>query len=170
MGHIRAVMARSSSWPVLALLAACGGEDLQLESRIRESVTVEIRAPAAGLAGPCDVRFDERFCREELEGVGSITIRGGDRRTITLDDDFDETCSNVLWLRLIRLDEVGPVADPGTLFELPASAEIEYGAGAAHTVAFPQATIRLDEVGRADAHQAGPPLSCAELGRTPRPR
>lgn len=141
---------------------ACGvGEALEIESRIRESATLEVWAPRVEVEVDCAARFESRFCREQLEPVGRVTIRGGQGRALTLRDDFDETCTNVLWLRLIRLDDVGPVDDPGTLFELPARAEIEYGAGAEHTVAFPVATVRIDEVGEADANQGGPPSECA---------
>lgn len=148
----------------LLCLSACGGEELELRSLIDERVTLEIAAPRAELVGDCGASFEARFCRDQLEPVGTVVIRGGDRRVLALDDDLDRTCGNVLWLRLVRLDDVGPVDDEGTLFELPAEAEIEYGAGALHTVAFPQATVRLDEVGDADARQARPPPACAGDG------
>jgi hypothetical protein len=141
---------------------ACGAEELRLESRIDERATLQLAAPRAGLVGPCDVPFAIRFCRAQFEPVGSVVIRGGDRRTLALEDELDRTCGNILWVRLVRLDDVGPVADEGALFELPASAEIEYGAGALHAVAFPQGTVRLDEVGDADARQARPPRPCPE--------
>ena len=145
-----------------ALAVACGGEELELESRIDEGATLQIAAPEAGLAGACDAPFATRFCREQFVPVGAVTIRGGDRRALALEGDFDRTCGNILWVRLVRLDDVGPVDDQGTLFELPVRAEIEYGAGALHTVAFPQGTVRLDEIGDADARQARPPPPCVD--------
>lgn len=153
--------ARPAVLAACACAAACGGDQLDLESRIDEAVTIEIAAPRTGASGDCDALFATRFCRDQFESVGTVVLRGGDRRSLALDDDPDGACGNVLWLRLVRLDGLGPVADEGTLFELPAEAQIEYGAGARHTVAFPSATVRLDEVGDADARQGGPPEDCA---------
>jgi len=147
---------------------ACGGEALELFSRIDERVTLQLSAPREGLKGPCEAPFEQRFCREEFIGIGAVTLEGRARRALALEGDLDRACAGVLWLRLVGLEDSGPVADAGTTFELPAVAEIEYGAGATHTVAFPGVTVRIDEVGRADAHQSDPPPACAELGRPPR--
>jgi hypothetical protein len=43
---------------------------------------------------------------------------------------------------------------------LPAIVEIEQGAGRFHGVAFPAATVRLDELGSADANQGSAPAAC----------
>lgn len=157
-------------WPWMMLaLAGCAQDEMSLRSLVDEPVGLEVRAPKASLKGGCGERFDARFCAEEYEAIGVLEVSAGEQRLITLPEAVTETqCTNVLWLRLVRFGEVGPLDDPGALFELPVDAEIERGAGALHAVAFPQATVRLDEVGTLDARQARPPASCAALGRSPR--
>jgi hypothetical protein len=150
-------------------VAGCASDELRLENLLEQQIGIEIRAPREDLRGGCDQPFGERFCAEEFEIVGVLDVPGGQEQLLTLSDDVDdEQCTNVLWIRLVFLEEVGPVDDPGTLIQLPAVVEVEQGAGALHTVAFPQATVRIDEIGTADEHQSQPPRTCAELGREPR--
>lgn len=158
--------------PVLLCIAAvtgCADDELRLANLLERQIGIELRAPDESLRGGCDQPFRDRFCAEEYEVVGVIDIDAGREQTLTLSDSVtDEQCTNVLWIRLVFLEEVGPVDDPGTLIQLPADVQVEEGAGALHTVAFPQATVRIDEVGLADGHQAPSPETCAELGRDPR--
>src|SRR5690349_16327446 len=151
------------------LVVGCGQDEMHLSSHIEQTASLEVRAPFSRLRGGCNVAFRERFCREEYEVIGVVDLGPGTDRVLALSDPVnDEQCGNVLWLRLLRLDQVGPVDDPGTTFQLPSDAQIERGAGAYHSVAFPQATVRLDELGNADDNQSGPPPTCAELSRLPR--
>lgn len=152
----------------LAGLAGCGGDELVLLNHTAYSAGVQVYAPELGLRGDCAEELRTRFCVEELVPIGVLDVGPASERTITvLDDDGEGGCSRVLWLRLLFLGEVGPVDDPGTLLALPVEAALEVGAGAIHTVAFPQATVRIDEVGGDDLNQGGPPLTCAELDRSP---
>jgi hypothetical protein len=149
--------------------AACGSDEMKLSNRLDELITIEVRAPKETLTGGCEQSFKTRFCADEYVPIGTLDISPREERTVAISDTIDDQhCTNVLWLRLLRLGSVGPVEDPGTLIQLPTDAEIEQGAGALHSVAFPQATVRIDEVGALDANQAQPPQTCAELGRAPR--
>lgn len=151
------------------IMLGCAKDELHLESKIDDLASIEVRAPKVSLQGGCEAPFRDRFCAEEYEVIGVIDVSAHEDRLLTISDAVDdEHCTNVLWLRLVRLGEVGPVEDPGTLFQLPADAEIELGAGALHSVAFPQATVRIDELGGADTNQAQPPLTCMEAGRVAR--
>jgi hypothetical protein len=153
----------------LILAAGCASDELRLANLLTQKIGIEVRAPKEGLSGGCDQPFRDRFCAEEYQVVGVLDVDPGADRLLTLSDSVDdEHCTNVLWMRLVFLEEVGPVDDPGTLIQLPAEVEVEQGAGALHTVAFPRATVRIDEIGTADEHQAQPPTTCAELGRVPR--
>ncbi len=134
---------------------------MYLISEVDELASIEIRAPNADLRGGCEKSFRERFCAEQYEVIGVIDVSAGEERMLTISDAVsDEQCTNILWLRLVRLGEVGPVEDAGTLFQLPADARIEKGAGALHSVAFPSQTVRIDELGAADEHQSEPPEAC----------
>jgi hypothetical protein len=146
---------------------ACGASDeMRLVNRLELPIRLDVLAPRPDLVGGCDIDFRTRFCAEEYIPVGVIDMAPAEDRFLTLSDEVsDERCTHLLWLRLPWLGEVGPVLDPGTLFQLPTVAEVEAGAGALHSVAFPQATIRLDETGPSDLHQGPPPPSCASLGR-----
>jgi hypothetical protein len=156
-------------WLVAALMCACGRDEMHLVSKIEQRASLEVRAPFERLRGGCEQTFRDRFCAGEYEVIGVIDVSAGEDRVLAISDAVGgDRCTNVLWLRLVRLDEVGPVEDPGTLFQLPSDAEIESGPGALHTVAFPQGTVRLDEVGEADANQARAPLTCEEAQRAPR--
>jgi hypothetical protein len=140
-----------------------------LVNRLEQSISLEVGAPDAALRGGCAMPFGGRFCAEEYDVIGVLDVSAGQDRIITISDPVtDEQCTNLLWLRLVFLEDVGPVDDRGTLIQLPADVEVETGAGALHTVAYPQATVRIDEVGTLDANQARPPPPCAELGREPR--
>lgn len=153
----------------LLLLTACGQDELELANRLDQSVGLELLAPKATLHGGCAEGLQARFCQEEYELIGSLDLTARDARTLgVIGGQDDDQCINQVWIKLVRFGEVGPVDDPGTILELPVSAEIELGAGALHGVAFPAATVRIDEVGGSDTHQARPPLTCAEAGRTPR--
>lgn len=168
-------------WGVLALsamaggLIGCGSEgEMTLVNTLDTSVGLEVRAPLVDLRGGCNESFATRFCAEEYEIIGVLDFAPAETRPIIISDPVsDDQCTNVLWLRLVWLgapDEMplGPAQDPGTLVDLPATIEIEDGHGALHGVAFPGRTVRLDEVGGADLHQARPPQTCAELGRPAR--
>jgi hypothetical protein len=161
----------SCSLLALGCAAGCGAPDeLELSNLLDLPVSIELRAPRANLRGGCQVSFATRFCREEFELLAGLDVPPLETRRLTLSDAVDdERCTNVFWMRVVRLGEVGPVEEPGTQVQLPATVEIERGPGAVHTVAFPQATVRLDEAGLEDANQAGPPSTCAELGRDARP-
>ncbi len=146
---------------VTAALVACGAaEEMELTSRIDLDATLELRAPPEGATGRCGEPFQSRFCRDQYVSLGTAVLGANQSRTLTLTDAEGGECNFLLWLRVINLESVGPVADLGTVFELPTEAELEPGAGAVHTVAFPQATIRLDQVGPTDDRQSGPPPAC----------
>lgn len=146
-----------------SLVVGCAKDEMHLVSEIDELASIEIRAPNAELRGGCETSFRERFCEDQYEVIGVIDVSAGEERLLTISDSVgDDQCTNVLWLRLVRLGEVGPVEDPGTLFQLPAEARIERGAGALHTVAFPSQTVRIDELGAADENQSQPPAACVD--------
>lgn len=144
--------------------AGCGASDeARLYNRLAFPISLEIKAPNPDLVGGCDQSFQSRFCADQYEVIGVVDVDANDERELIISDTVnDERCTNVLWLRLVRLEEVGPVDDPGTLIQLPAFVEVEQGAGAIHTVAFPQGTVRIDEIGGADENQSGPPAACSE--------
>ena len=156
---------------LLAMLGAvgCASDELKLNNLLTQKIGIEIRAPKEELRGGCDQPFRDRFCADEYEVVGVLDVEAEDEQRLTLSDPVnDEQCTNLLWIRLVFLEAIGPVDDPGTLFQLSTEVEVEQGAGALHTVAFPQATVRIDEIGTLDEHQAQPPHTCAELGRVAR--
>lgn len=145
----------------LALAACSSRDELTLVNQLEWDVSLEVRAPKASLVGGCNVSFETRFCADQYEAIGVLDVGAKEERTLAVSDPVTATqCTNILWLRLVRLGDVGPVDDPGTLIDLPADVEIEEGAGALHTVAFPQATVRIDEVGLGDLRQAGPAVPC----------
>ncbi len=146
---------------MMLLSMGCGNDEMELLNRLDQIVTLEVRAPMASLTGGCELPFQTRFCQQQFEQIGVVDVDPQEERVLTLSDDSGpEQCTRMLWLRLVRLGEVGPVNDPGTLIQLPAVAEIEVGAGALHSVAFPQMTVRIDELGALDDNQAMPPLPC----------
>lgn len=147
-------------WVGLALLlSACGSaEDLRLESKIEQTARIELRAPTQ--SGNCDTALAVRFCEGDYETLGVVDIPPRGVRTLGLREEDLGECAQVLWLRVLALDEVGPIQDPGTVFQVPTDVDLEYGSGALHTAAFPQGIIRLDEVGPADRNQALPPSAC----------
>jgi len=153
----------------LALVACSPPDELRVVNRLALTARLDVLAPRADLRGGCQTDFRERFCREEYVPIAVLDFAPGADRLLTISDAVsDEQCTNVLWLRLPWLDEVGPVDDDGTLLALPTAVEIEAGAGGIHSVAFPQATVRIDEVGLADPNQGFAPKTCAELGRAAR--
>lgn len=155
---------------LLALFfAACGNDELRLVNRLDQALALDLHGPRVDLTGGCDQDFRARFCAEEFVPLGVVNIGNLEDRVITVfDESDDERCTNLLWIRVLSLGEVGPVREPGTLFRLPAVIEVEEGAGKLHSAAFPQATIRVDEVGNLDENQGTEPPACADLGRAPR--
>lgn len=153
-----------------ASVVGCGGSDeMRIVSRLDSPIRLDILAPRTDLRGGCDVEFARRYCEEEYENIGVVDIAAGEERFLTISDPVtNEQCTNILWLRIPFLGDVGPIEDPGTTLHLPAVAEIEAGAGRYHSVAFPQATIRIDDVSEGDPNQGLPPPTCAELGRAAR--
>lgn len=146
---------------LLAFGPGCSNEEIHLTSRIDHAVSIEVRGPKADLRGGCEKDFRTRFCADQYEVIGVVEMSPFEDRILATSDPVTQAqCTNVLWLRLVRLDEVGPVNDQGTLILLPTDAEIELGAGAIHSVAFPQATVRIDEVGGLDENQGPPPPAC----------
>lgn len=162
-------MRRAVASLLLLSAAACGSDELRLVNRTEEKATLEFRGPRLELTGGCDQDFRRRFCAEEYEPLGVVEISAADDRVFTIYETVnDEHCTNQIWLRVLSLGDVGPVREPGTLFRLPVIAEIELGAGKIHSAAFPQATIRVDEVGLVDENQGPEPPTCEALGRAPR--
>jgi hypothetical protein len=151
------------------LLAACATEDeMRIINQMNLPVSLDVLAPQEGLLADCEGSFRTRFCQEEYVQIGVIDISAGEDRFLTISDKVGgQRCTNILWLRVPWLGSVGPVSDPGTMFQLPAAAEIETGIGRYHGVAFPQGAVRIDEIGTADANQWTAPPTCGELGRTP---
>lgn len=151
------------------VLAACGEDDLRLVNRTDQALTLDLHGPKLELTGGCDQDFRQRFCAEEYEPLGVLTISPGEDRLVTLfEGESDEVCTNLLWIRVLQLGGVGPVREPGTVIKVPAVVEIETGAGNIHSAAFPDSTIRVDEVGELDENQGPEPPTCAALGRAPR--
>lgn len=142
------------------LLSSCGDEALVLRSLLDDPVSIEVQAPALGLRADCGRPLSARVCEDEYAFVGLVELGPRQERTLTLSDGNTQECAQLLWLRLVRFKASGPVSDRGTVFLLPAEVEIEVGAGALHSVAFAEGTVRLDEVGTGDAHQSGPPVAC----------
>src|SRR5688572_4407854 len=98
-----------------ALAAACGTDEMKLTNRLDELVSIEVRAPKENLSGGCDQSFKTRFCADEYVPIGVLDISPREERLITISDTIDDQhCTNVLWMRLLRLGSVGPVEDPGT--------------------------------------------------------
>ena len=155
---------------LLVALAGCERRDrMVLENKLPEVAKVDVMLPMNDLTGDCGTGARERFCAEEYRSVDLIEISPGHSRELVLhDNEARSDCANQVWLRLPFYGDMGPVADPGTLFELPATAEIERNPGALHGVAFPGITIRIDDASSGDISQSRPPPSCDELGRTPR--
>lgn len=150
-------------------LGACASDELHLMNRTEQSLTLDLYAPKISIAGGCADDFGARFCAEEYEPIGSLPVHPLEERLLTVyEGSGANRCVNLLWVRVLDFAGTGPVADGGSVFRLPALAEVEIGAGRIHTVAFPEGTIRVDEVGTLDENQRGPPESCAALGRTPR--
>lgn len=147
-------------WAALSVVFfACGGaEGLELSSKLEQDARIEVLAPRVDASGDCGAALPLRHCAEDYERLSTITVPALSDRVIRLDDSG--ACPPALWLRLVALGDVGPVNDPGTLFRLPARVELEYGAGALHSQAFPQGIVRLDEVGAADTAQSSPPARC----------
>lgn len=153
---------RAPAIGLLLLVSACGASDeATLVNRLDLPISLQIRAPQEQLLGGCDKNFATRFCADQYEVIGVVDVEPLEERELVISDSTGgDRCTNILWLRLIRLEEVGPVDDPGTLVQLPAFVHVERGAGAIHSVAFPQGTMRIDEVGGMDVNQAGPPPAC----------
>lgn len=160
---------RGALIPIL-IAAGCGASDeMRIVNRLDDTASLDVRAPKETLRGDCELDFRKRYCEEEYVQIGNIDIRAGEDRFLTISDPVTDTqCTNVLWLRLKWLGDVGPVADPGITIQLPAVVEIESMAGLVHGVAFPQGTVRIDEVGSADIHQGPAPPTCEALGRAAR--
>lgn len=144
----------------LAASGACGQDELRLYSRIEQTALLEIRGPQLELPGNCDVFFGQRFCAEQFESFGAVQMGPNTDRTLGVGASEVDRCAHVLWIRVVSLEGVGPVDDPGTLFETPVDVDLEYGAGALHSVAYPQGIVRLDQFGPEDAQQSGPPHPC----------
>jgi len=155
---------------LLAVLWACGPTpEVLLFNRLSEPVQIDVQGPKAELRGGCTDDFRQRFCAEEFASLSIVTLQAGEERVFTMSDDIsEEQCTNVLWMRLLQVGEVGPVSERGTLLQLPTWAEIEEGAGRYHTAAFPQSSLRIDEVGVEDSNQGFAPQTCAEAGREAR--
>ena len=153
----------------LLAVAACGSDELQLRNRTSQSLTLNLYGPKVSITGGCNEDFGTRFCAEEYEPIGTLPLHPLEQRLLTVYEGSGQNrCVNLLWIRVLDFAGTGPVADAGSVFRLPALAEVEAGAGKIHTVAFPEATIRVDEVGTLDENQRSSPPTCAELGREPR--
>ncbi len=143
-------------------LAACSEQTMVLRSVLAQEASLELRAPRLELEGRCEQDFSQRFCADEYETIGVIDIAPGEERRITVSGvTSSDQCTDLVWMRLVRLEEVGPIDDPGTVIQLPAEVELEQGAGQKHTVAFPQGTVRIDELGPEDANQGAHPPGCS---------
>lgn len=159
IGTMRSALAVAA---IAFVAAACGRDEMEIISLIDQSATLEVLAPVQGIDGDCSRFFANRFCAADFERVGAVEVAPGSTRTLGLSVEEAERCANILWLRLARLEDVGPVSDAGTQFEVPVELEIEYGAGAIHSAAYPQGTIRLDQVGPSDAQQGEAPPPCPD--------
>ena len=155
---------------LLALNFACGPQpEILLLNRLSEPIELDVYGPKETLRGGCADDFRQRFCKEEFTTLSILRLQAGEERVFTMSDDIDDDqCTNVLWIRLLQVGDVGPVSERGTLLQLPLWAEIEEGPGRYHTAAFPQASLRIDEIGTEDPNQGFAPTSCADLGREPR--
>jgi hypothetical protein len=160
---------RAVTLALLFAAAACGGDEMRLVNRTEHTLLVGLSGPRLELTGGCDQDFRRRFCAEEYEAIGTLAVSPNEDREITVyEPSDDEQCTNQLWMRLLKLGEVGPIADRGTVVRMPSVVEVEVGAGLLHTAAFPQGTVRIDELGTLDENQGPEPPSCADLGRAPR--
>lgn len=147
----------------------CGWEEFRVANRLSDPVELEVLAPKLGIGPTCSDRFDLRFCAEEFESLGTLVFEAEEEREIEVIDGTGSTdCAGILFLRVLTVGDLGPVADRGTQVQVPADVRIVEGAGFHHTLALPGLTVRLDEVGSDDNNQAGPPESCQALGRAPR--
>lgn len=170
MIRFRASWMYASGFALLSMCCGCGPTpEILLFNRLSEAIQIDIQGPKAELRGGCIDDFRQRFCAEEFVSLSIIRLQPQEERVFTMSDDITEDqCANVLWLRLLAVGEVGPVSEGGTQLQLPSQAEIEEGAGHYHTAAFPQASLRIDEVGLDDSNQGFAPMSCAALGREAR--
>ncbi len=141
------------------MMAACGSDTLELTSLLEEQAELLLLLPGEEAQSDCGAEADQRYCAEDFEPLAQFVMEPGARRRIEVEQAPDD-CRPVVFARWLRLGEVGPVVDSGTTFELSADVELEYGAGALHSVAFPQGIVRLDEVGFEDRKQFGPPQPC----------
>ncbi|MFO0723049.1 MAG: hypothetical protein U1E65_04630 [Myxococcota bacterium] len=154
---------------LLAIAAGCGSDELRLANKTSQGLTLNLYAPKVSITGGCSEDFGTRFCAEEYEPIGTLPVQPLEERLLTVYEGSGQNrCVNLLWVRVLDFAGTGPVADGGSIFRLPALAEVEAGAGKIHTVAFPEGTIRVDEVGTLDENQRKGPPTCAELGRDPR--
>lgn len=159
----------SSSLALLIGSVGCGFEEFRVANRLSDQVELEVLAPKLGIGPTCSDRFDVRFCAEEFESLGTLVFEAEEERTIEVIDGTDSTdCAGILFLRILTVGALGPVADRGTQVQVPADVRIMEGAGFHHTLALPGLTVRLDELGTDDNNQAGPPKTCDALGRAPR--
>ena len=151
------------------LSLACGDEEFRVANRLADPVEIEVLAPKLGIGPVCSDAFDVRFCADEFESLGVLVFQPEEERTITvIDGTGGEDCAGILFLRILTVGPLGPVVDRGTQIQVPADVRITSGAGFHHTLALPERTVRIDEVGTDDNNQSGPPNTCAALGRTPR--
>jgi hypothetical protein len=153
----------------LFVLSACGKDDFELTNKASQPITIDLAGPKLTIHGGCEEDFRTRFCAEEFEPLGTIVVSSGETRVVTVFEEGEsDQCLNLIWLRLLKLGGVGPVREQGTLLRLPSKVEVETGAGHVHTAAFPQTTLRIDEVGNLDENQGPEPEPCTALGREPR--
>ena len=155
---------------LLVSMMGCGPvPEALLLNRLDRSVSIDVYGPIESLTGACEIDFRDRFCEEEFVPLSIIELQEAEQRSFTMSDEITENrCTNVLWLRLISVGNVGPVTEVGTLLQLPTQAEVEVGPGYYHTAAFPGVSLRIDEVGTEDLNQGFAPKKCVELGREAR--
>lgn len=169
MGSVTARVPFFASLALLTASVACGDEEFRVANRLADPVELEVLAPKLGIGPDCAEVFDRRFCAEEFESLGVLVFEPDQERTITvIDGTGGEDCADLLYLRILTVGPLGPVVDRGTQIQVPADVRIISGAGFHHTLALPELTVRIDEVGSDDNNQSGPPESCGALGRAPR--
>ena len=114
---------------LLSLSLACGPQpEILLLNRLSEPVELDVYGPKDELRGGCTDDFRQRFCTEEFTTLSILSLQAGEERVFTMSDDIDDDqCTNVLWIRLLQVGDVGPVSERGTLLQLPLWAEIEEG-------------------------------------------